>query len=70
MFQDEINQNLRVTFVDSVLGSHIPSIYCDVLFSDEIAAEKSGESESNFYTKTYGPDSIDERIYRWICPFL
>ena len=32
--QDEINTNLRVTFVDSLLGGHIPSMYCDMVFSE------------------------------------
>ena len=54
MTQDEIDANLRVTFRDGFFGKHIPSMYCDVIYSKEIAAEKSGESDSSFYTNTYG----------------
>jgi len=66
MTQEEINANLRVTFVDSLLGDHIPSMYCDMMFSEQIAAELSGESDSNFFTKTYGIGLGQ----RWICPYI
>ena len=65
MTQDEIDANLRVTFKTGFFGKHIPAMYCDILFSKEIAAEKSGESDSNFFTNTYGTSIFNTR---WICP--
>lgn len=68
MTQDEIDANLRVTFRTGFFGKHIPAQYCDILFSKEIAAEKSGESDSNFFTNTYGSSYASSLKQRWICP--
>ncbi len=54
MVQADIDKNLRVVFSKAALGSTIPALPCQTLFANEIQREANGESDSDFYTKTYG----------------
>ena len=60
---------LRVSFFnnDTFAAVPIPAIYCSEFFASEIAAEKSGESNSTFYTRTYDADA-EGASSKWICP--
>jgi len=47
----------------------IPAVYCLDYYADEIAAEKSGQSNSTFYTDKYGFEG-GQGMSKWICPNL
>ena len=47
----------------------ITAVYCTDYYAEEIAAETSGQSNSTFYTDTYG-DYHRQYQYKWICPNL
>ena len=47
----------------------MPAVYCIDYFAKEIAAEQSGQSDSTFYTDTYGFEGKDGES-KWICPNL
>ncbi len=54
MVQADIDKNLRVVFSKAALGSTIPALPCQIVFAKQIERETTGESDSDFYTKTYG----------------
>jgi len=61
---------LRIAFfANSTTSDSTPAVYCKDYYADEIAQEKTGLSNSTFYTDTY---VIDEAISdsQWICPNL
>ena len=64
--QKQIDENLRVVFSKSALGSHFPAIPCHILFAEEMKEEAEGRLYSNFFTKTYSPSDD----YEWICPYI
>ena len=66
MGQASIDENLRVVFSKAALGSTIPALPCQTLFAKQIEREANGESDSDFYTKTYGKSDD----YDWLCPAM
>ena len=61
---------LRVVFYSfSSTPNVIPAVYCSDYYAEEIAAEKSGLSNSTFYTDKYA-DEGSPYWSKWICPDL
>ena len=45
---------LRIAFYDNKRQETVPAVYCTDLYSNEIAAEQSGQSNTSFnYTKAF-----------------
>jgi len=66
--QGDTNSVLRIQFMQSIdekTYTVIPGVYCRDFYSEQIEAERNGQSPDDFYIKNFN-STIDDKF--WVCP--